>query len=329
MKKSSKKYPLEHSCFYKLSSKKKLCEILNIDLSTLESISSSNEKHFIESAVKGLHMVRLKNYVKIDEKEIQEIIRIDDKEFAVTTKKERACQTPKGNKNAGLYKIHRRLSFLLSSIQTKEYLFSGTKGKSCLDNAKFHLENCNKFIVKLDLKSFFPSVTSESIVKFFEKDLKCRTSVAIILTRILTFKDRLPTGSPVSMVMAYYANRKMFDEIDRVARDGDCKMSLWVDDIIISGDEAVKVAWEAKKIIINNGLNYHKGKFKIYKPRDNKEITGIIITPKGELKLRNRSHLKIHHLKNKNNKTKEEVVKLNSYLSEARQIEPKISLKNK
>lgn len=321
MKKDSKKYPLQSSCFYKLSSKEKLSKILGIDLQTLEKISNSNEKNFIESKVKDYRLVRVKDYAELDDKDIREKIEMSNgKKFVFAAIKERQCQTPNGNNKQGLYKIHKRLSFLLSSIQTKEYLFSGTKGKSCPDNARYHLENSNNYIVKLDLKGFFPSVTFDSILKFFEKDLKCSTSVAKSLAKILTFKDYLPTGSPVSMVMAYYANKRMFDEIDQVVIDYGCKMSLWVDDIIISGDKAVKVSWEARKIITKHGLSYNKKKFKIYQPSDNKEITGVIITAKGEAKLRNRSHLKIHHLKNKKDKTKEEIDRLKSYLSEAKQI---------
>ena len=323
MKKDSKKYPLQSSCFYNLSSKEKLSKILGIDPPTLEKISNSNEKNFVESKVKDYRLVGTKYYAELDDKNIREKIEMPDgKKFAIATlKPPRECQTPKGNNKEGLYKIHKRLSFLLSSIQTKEYLFSGTKGKSCLSNARFHIENSHKYIVKIDLKGFFPSVTFESIIKFFEKDLKCRPHVAKALAKIITFKSFLPTGSPVSMVMAYYANKKMFDEIDEVARNYGCKMSLWVDDIIISGDRAVKASQEARRIIVKHGLTYNKKKFKIYQPSDNKEITGIILTPKGEIKLRNRSHLKIHHLKNKPNKTKEELIRLNSYLSEARQIE--------
>lgn len=321
MKKDSKKYPLQSSCFYKLSNKEKLSKILGIELPTLEKISSANEKNFVESKVKDYRLVRVKDYAELDDKNIREKIEMPNgKKFAIAAIKERSCQTPKGNSKEGLYRVHKRLSFLLSSIQTKEYLFSGVKGKSCPDNAKYHSENSAKYIVKLDLKGFFPSVTLESILKFFEKDLKCGASVAKTLAKILTFKDYLPTGSPVSMVMAYYANKRMFDEIDQIVFDYGCRMSLWVDDIIISGDKAVKASWEARKIIVKHGLAYNKKKFKIYQPSDNKEITGIILTPKGEPKLRNRSHLKIHHLKNKPNKTKEEITRLNSYLSEARQI---------
>jgi hypothetical protein len=68
MKKSNKKYPLEKSCFYKLPSKKKLSEILGVNVSTLEEISSSNDKNFIESAVKDYRLVRVKDYAELNEK---------------------------------------------------------------------------------------------------------------------------------------------------------------------------------------------------------------------------------------------------------------------
>ena len=85
--------------------------------------------------------------------------------------------------------------------------------------------------------------------------------------------------------MAYYANKRMFDEIDQIVFDYGCRMSLWVNDIIISGDKAVKASWETRKIIVKHGLAYNK-KFKIYQPSDNKKrITGIILNLK-EAKLK-------------------------------------------
>ena len=106
MKKNNQKHSLEQSCLYKLPSKKKLSEILGISITSLEEISNSNEKNFIESAVKNYRLVRVKNYTEINDKDIRKKIEMPDgKKFAIASVKQRLCQTPKGNKKEGLYKI--------------------------------------------------------------------------------------------------------------------------------------------------------------------------------------------------------------------------------
>ncbi len=55
-------------------------------------------------------------------------------------------------------------------------------------------------------------------------------------------------------------------------------------------------------------------------PSDNKEITGVIITPEGKIDLRNRSCKKIYDLKNKKDKTPEEIASLKGCINEAKLI---------
>lgn len=297
MAKKTKKYKLTQSCFYRLSNQKSLCELLFITPKVLKEILKSGDSNY---------------RVKIKKSEKNGI------------KKERSLQII--DKERGLYAVHKRIAFLLTSIETNEYLFSGTKGKSYIDNSKAHIKNSNKFIAKLDIKDFFPKVTFVHIFLFFKNIMQCSYDVATILSKLSTYNNHLPTGSPISMAMAYYVNKEMFDKINDVAEFNNCKMSLWVDDIVISGDKAKIVSWEARKAIFNQGLQYHTGKkFKIYRPNDNKEITGNIITPTGELKLRNRSQKKIHELINKPSKTDEESTQLKGCLNEARQIETRFN----
>jgi retron-type reverse transcriptase len=248
-------------------------------------------------------------------------VKIGNNGYIIKDQNGRECQTPKGRyKKNSLYKIHNKIDLLLSSIDTPEYLFSGKKGKSCLDNAKFHLENHNKIVVKLDIRKFFPSIKFSHIFDFFNNTLSCSWDVATLLTKLSTYNNHLPTGSPLSGRLSYFAHKKMFDDISEKAEKNNCKISVWADDIVISGDNAKKVAWEAKVIIHNRGLKYHTKKFKVYLPSDNKEITGIIITSEGKIDLRNRSRKKIYELKNKKDKSIEEIATLKGCLNEAKQI---------
>ena len=182
----------------------------------------------------------------------------------------RVCQVPINRENgASLYKLHARIANLLSSIETPEYLFSSSRGKGYIDNARFHLENCNKRMVKLDIKKFFPSVKFSHIINFFKKSMECSHDVSTILAKLIVFNDFLPTGSPLSDRVSYFAHQDMFDEINKKAGDLGCKMSLWVDDIVISGNKAQEASWEARKTIHNRGLEYHKkDKLKEYLPNN-------------------------------------------------------------
>jgi RNA-directed DNA polymerase len=292
MKNKRKRYSLDSSCFYRILSKKKLCGILFTNISTVQKIIKIGDKNYVERCLQENGKIR----------KLQLIY-----------------------KQRLLYKIHKRIAFLLSSIQTTEYLFSGVKGRSYIDNSKFHLENSDKFVAKLDIKSFFPSVKSYHIFSFFHNVLQCSSDVSGILTKLSTYNNRLPTGSPLSMSLAYYACKEMFDTIEQVAKDNNCKMSLWVDDIVISGNKSEYVSWEAKKIIVKYGLEYNKKKSKIYPPQYNKEVTGNILTPDKKIRLRNRSVKKIYDLKIKKNKSPKEIVVFKGCVNEARQIEPRFN----
>jgi hypothetical protein len=108
--------------------------------------------------------------------------------------------------------------------------------------------------------------------------MECSKDVAAILAAIVTFSGHLPTGSSLSPIMSYHVNSDMWEEIYlRTIKDG-CKLSVWVDDICISGSIIPgSLIWDIKKIIHNHEFSYHKEVF--YKLKEPKNITGIIATP--------------------------------------------------
>ncbi len=199
--------------------------------------------------------------------------------------KDRPVQEPKRD----LQKIHARIHKLLSRVQVSEYLHSAVKGKSYLTNARAHSHSAPT--IKIDVKKFFPSVPRVAIFKFFEKTLQCRADVAGILADLLTFDARLPTGSSASPIIAYYAFKPMFDELERLAKSHGLKMTCYVDDITMSGAEAGwSVLHDAHQIIAKYGLKSHK--MKAFAGKTPKIITGVCNTPTGE-RVPNRLHLKI------------------------------------
>ena len=176
----------------------------------------------------------------------------------------------------GLRRVHDRVQSLLSRIKTPEYLHSGVKGRSNLTNALEH--SYKSGLVKTDIQSFFPSITNIKIGNFFKGVMRCSPNVAKLLANMLTFNGVVPKGSPCSTTIAFWANKNMFDEIERICIESNATFTVYVDDISISMTGLNRnMLRRVNGIIRRNGYSHHK--HRIYKPTQSKVITGIVPGP--------------------------------------------------
>ena len=114
----SKKHSLNQSPFYKLKTKRKLIELLDVSMAEL-SVSKKDAD----------------NYKVFDQ--------------IGTNGKSRTIQHPKDKQN----EIHNRIANLLTRIELPVYLHSGRKKHSHITNANQHLGS--KRVLTTDIKSFF------------------------------------------------------------------------------------------------------------------------------------------------------------------------------
>lgn len=183
--------------------------------------------------------------------------------------KTRIIQEPRGVRR----QIHAVVRTALSRIEPPDSLFCPVRGRSYVSNAEQHRHAHD--ICTLDIRDYFMSTSKRRVAWFFREVMHCSPDVAAILGHLLTVDDHLATGSTVSPIMSYYASYDMWSAINQIARDACCKLSIYMDDITISGDRVSGDAlWAIKQQIRAHGLRYHKekryrGKFA--------EITGVII----------------------------------------------------
>ncbi|MBL1263879.1 reverse transcriptase family protein [Methylomicrobium sp. RS1] len=240
--KTPHRYEIEFSPLYRLSNKKKLAALLNVDV----SIISSPDKSKLCSQYR----------------------------IFVDKKTKRFITEPIGD----LLAIHQRLLKFFSRIAPPEYIHSAIKKRSYLTNAEAHRKSSN--ILKIDIKKFFPSIKFQCIYGFFLNTLKCSSDIATILAKICTvqtnnYGTHLPTGSCISPILSFLANQQLFDSIKIICEKEKCKLTLYVDDITISGENAspallTLIAME----IFKHGYGYHK--IKIYKDQP-AIITGLVV----------------------------------------------------
>ena len=206
-------------------------------------------------------------------------------EITSATGKPRPIQEPRRR----IQILHSRIHTLLSRVEVPDYLHSAVGERSYLSNAGAHDPSLPA--IKIDIKKFFPSVTRAAVFSFFAETLKCRRDVAGYLADFHTFDEQLPTGSSASPILAYYASKKMFDEIADLATAKNLVMTCYVDDITLSGLGATNaVLLDLRKIITRHGLKSHKAH--AFSGSQPKVITGVCNTSSGR-RVPNKLHLKI------------------------------------
>ncbi len=190
--------------------------------------------------------------------------------------------------------VQKRIATLLQGIEPPDYLMAPVKSRSYVTNADRH--KGSRAFRLLDIEDFFPSCTEKKVFWFFNSCMECSKDVSAILAAVTTRKGRLPQGSPCSPFLAFYAYVDMWQQIAEVANKAKIKLTIYADDITISGENVLNTdVWHIKKI-----LHRHGHKFKAAKERSTinraVEVTGVIVTQE-TLLLPNRQHKKLRETK--------------------------------
>ena len=253
----NKAYSLHDSPFYRLRSKKKLADLLCTPINKLNSLTDDSKNYSI--------------FCQIGKSD-----------------KIREIQKPEDD----LDKIHSRIASLLCRIRTPSYLQSGKKKCSNVTNAKQHLGDFKTLTT--DIKAFYPSTTKSKVFYFFYKFLECSPDVADLVADICTYNGHIPTGSRISMPLAFWANIIMFNQLERLSVKHNIVMTVYVDDITFSGNQINRLFLSTvNKIITKQNHCMHPIKTVIYSKNSPKVITGVVVS-KGKLLIKNEQHLKMY-----------------------------------
>ena len=254
-----KSYDISQCALYKIKGLGQLEKILGLKQDTLQALSSDS------------------NYL------IREVNQPNNKT--------RKIQEPKIN----LKNLHARITRLLSDIKIPDYLHSGITGRSYITNAKCHVGNHP--VLKLDIAKFYPSVSKKSVFHFFKNELMINAGLAGLLAELCTYDNYVPTGSPVSMLLAFLASNKMFNCLNEFAISHDIVMTVYVDDITFSGKNLNQDFKNSViKIITASGFKVKASKTRLFKINSVKTVTGCILKD-NTIFPRNTQHHKAYMIK--------------------------------
>jgi hypothetical protein len=180
------------------------------------------------------------------------------------------------NSTCSLKQVNKRINRMLQKAKLPSEIYGGIRGKSIKNNALPHINS--RYIYKLDIKNFFPSLHSSKIRELFLR-LGCSAQVAKMLTRLSTADSAVPQGFPTSTILGnLYIAVFCHDEIRKIIC-GKYTISYWVDDITISSKTPIS-GQDIKKItlsIAKHGLKINEKKTEKLGPKDYKEVTGVAV----------------------------------------------------
>ena len=249
------KYTLDQSPLYKMRNRSKLAVLLGISGSELRALSAGDAL-----------------YSEFD---------IPKKSGAGTRHVENPCKP--------LKRVQARLAKLLSRIDPPDFLFCPVKRRCYVTNAAAH--RGNRVVQCLDIRKFFPSTPQRRVFWFFHSVMQCERDIAGLLASLACYRGHLPTGSPLSPIMAYFAFYDLWARISAFSKERGYTFTVYIDDVTISGARVPKAdIWQVQKMIHGMGLRYHKEKTFVDQPA---EVTGVVLRD-GNLVAPFRQHKMMH-----------------------------------
>ncbi len=191
-----------------------------------------------------------------------------------------------------LKRAQARIARALGGITPPDFLFCPVKRRCYVTNAAAHRNN--RVIQCLDIQKFFPNTPQQRVFWFFRKVMHCNRDMAGLLAKLACYQGYLPTGSPLSPIMAYFAFYDLWAEIATFCKERGYTFTVYIDDVTVSGPRVPRAdMWEIRQMIHRRGLIAHKAKTYVDRPA---EITGVILR-EGKLEAPFRQHQKKHEAK--------------------------------
>ena len=162
---------------------------------------------------------------------------------------------------------------ILQNLTIPDYAFGAIKGKDNISNAKRH--QGKKYIFTTDLTNFFPSVNHKQVFEMFIS-FDFSPTVARLLTKLTTYKGKLPQGAPTSPIVANLVFVKTGKRLQEIAKEYNLTFTSFVDDLTYSSptDFKDKIP-NILDAVVEDGfkISHKKTNYKTKLPT----VTGVIV----------------------------------------------------
>lgn len=194
---------------------------------------------------------------------------------------------------SGLAIIQQRLKTVLDYFyRPKKSAHGFIKNKSIISNAEKHTKK--KYVVNLDLKDYFDTVTFPRIYGIFKsKPFNFSHPAATVLAQLCTYEGKLPQGACTSPVLANLVSASLDKQLTQLAKRKNITYTRYADDITFSfkqdgineviklnEDKQYEVGEQLSAIIEKNGFKINNDKFRVQKKNEKQAVTGLTVNEK-------------------------------------------------
>ena len=178
--------------------------------------------------------------------------------------------------DAELKAVQRKLlDRVLYRIAPTKWAHGFVRGRSIVTGAQEHVGK--QWVVNLDIKNFFPSVTRRQVVQCIGP--LCEESSEIeLIANLVTRRGRLPQGAPTSPHLANLVVRRMDNRLAGLADANAWSYTRYADDMSFSGDAAPQaIVKSASKIVLASGFELSGHKTQIRGQHQRQCVTGLTV----------------------------------------------------
>lgn len=167
------------------------------------------------------------------------------------------------------------LDNILNKIKVSKYAHGFELNRSIKTHAELHANH--DFVVCMDIKDFFPSITEEKVYTIF-KNIGYTSRASQELAKLCCFKGVLPQGAPTSPKLANIICKKMDWEIQRYSKANNITYSRYADDLTFSSNsEMCELITEITAIVKKYDFSINSEKTQTFAYGEPKFITGLVV----------------------------------------------------
>ena len=221
--------------------------------------------------------------------------------FADTNNIQRRCKTFRLRKKHGGYReitapkgalrgVLQALNIVLQAYdEPTPWAYGFVCGRSVVDNARPHVGK--RFILNLDLKNFFPTITRRQVADclmaepFGFSSLAAELISGLASVRTKNNEEVLAQGFATSPTLSNFICREMDKEIAGVAAAQGITFTRYADDLTFSSDADIlrpqgELAQQVKTIVERYGFRLNEEKTHLQRRGRRQEVTGLMVTEK-------------------------------------------------
>lgn len=147
-----------------------------------------------------------------------------------------------------------------------------------VENAKVHVNK--KYVLNIDLKDFFPSISAKQVKDFFSSDFfYFNEHLSIALALLTTYEGKLPIGAPTSPVISNFICHQLDNDLIIFGKQNNLKYTRYADDLTFSSDDVISNnhTLDIINLIKKNNFKINERKVRLRTSNRKQTVTGLTV----------------------------------------------------